>query len=542
MRRGLWIRAIALCAVFLFAAAPSLPSGRENAVQSRWNALDGAWHTFPFTLMKLPQILPWPKAEADVVVGKAFLSPEQALSLRTYLTFSNPAYFQKLKEGADTTGVDPHIEVYEEYPTMFRVPRHTPFRKIGLPEPRPVFSETRKLEWEFTGKFRDKIQEEAFLALRHQLIYRQDGILVLSAGKGKTVLATAGFGWLQRPTLAIVTQLFIGEQWKESLLEFTNIPEERIGVIGDGKYDWRDKDFVIGTVQTLSKKDFPWKFYRNFGLVYFDEVHRLGAEQFGRVAPIFTGIRIGLTATLERSDKKHEIFMLHVGKVFFENKEQQLIPRIYFVKTLVKKDISGFRQWRQRRGQLNMAKIVTHLSRIETRQLQIRLLIYQAFVKDRKVLYISERKEELMAIESLLLADDMCSREDVGICVGSLDGRKMEQDVRQAALRKPIILATSQLVKEGLDKPDIDTLIIGYPQSSEIFTEQAAGRILRLDDAKKRPVIVVLVDSGCFVEETYQGVWQKRRPFKRKAEAMRATFKKLGYEIVRDITNANAAT
>jgi superfamily II DNA or RNA helicase len=480
--------------------------------------------------MKLPVLAAWPKAEADVVIGKIFLNDEQEDRLKSFLSFSNPAFYQKQKEGVDTTGVSPFIFAYEDCKQFFRVPRHTPWRKIGIREPRPEFPDTRKLSWEFKGTFRDEIQEQAFTALRHQLIYRKDGILVLSAGKGKTVIATAGFSWMQRPALAIVPQLFIGEQWKKALLEFTDIPEDRIGMIGDGQSEWKNKDFVIATIQTLAQKDFPWQFYRRFGLIYYDEVHRLGASHFGKVAPMFTGVRIGLTATLERSDRMHELFMMHLGKVFFENKEQQLIPRIHFLKTPVKKDLKGFRQWRARRGQLNMAKIITHISRLPERQAFVVHLIKEAYTKNRKVLYISERKEELLALQELL------GKKNTGICVGSLDGRHMKQNVRNAALSQPITLATSQLVKEGLDKPDIDTLIIGYPASSEIFSEQSAGRILRLDDEKKHPVIVVLMDSGCYVEEAYGN---KRRPFKQKCIAMQRTWKRLGYDIVQGVTDGS---
>jgi superfamily II DNA or RNA helicase len=249
-----------------------------------------------------------------------------------------------------------------------------------------------------------------------------------------------------------------------------------------------------------------------------DEVHRLGAPLFGRVVPIFTGVRIGLTATLERPDGMHQLFMMHVGKTFYEDRQQQLIPRVYFIHTPVKKNVNGFRQWGGN-GKLNIAKIVTHLSRLDYRREFVVKLINEAYEKNRKVLTLSERKDELAALHETL-------GEDSGMCIGP-----MSQEDRLASLRKPIILATAQLVKEGLDEPLIDTLLIEYPQSSAAFSEQAAGRILRVNDVKRPPVIVVLVDSGVFVEEGNE----RRYPFLDKARKMQQTFKKLNYDIVKGV-------
>jgi superfamily II DNA or RNA helicase len=469
--------------------------------------------------MKLPRLYDWPKAEADVPVKRALLSVEQEQRIQSLLRFPNPEFFKALNSGQNVEGLARYIFAYERYTGMYRLPRHAPWGKLGLQAPRLSVPTTDTLPWEFTGTLRDN-QQAAFLALRDQLIYHKDGILVLSCGKGKTVLATAGFGWQQRPALAVVTQLFIAQQWKKALLEFTNIPAERIGMIGDGAAEW-DKDFVIATIQTLAQKDFPADFYRRFGLVFYDECHRLGAQFFGRVAPMFTGVRIGLTATLERADRMQDLFMLHLGRVFYEDKEQQLVPRVYFRKTPVNKDVKGFRY----RGKLNTAKLVTHLSRLENRRAFVVDLIRKSQKKDRKVLVLSERKEELKALHEL------CGPTSA-ICVGSLDGKHMKQETKEAALDHPIILATSQLVKEALDKKEIDTLIIEYPQSSESFSEQSTGRILRLDDDKREPVILVLMDSGCYYED---GTGKKHRPFKAKCVAMERTFKRLGYDIVEGV-------
>ena len=509
-RRGVPARYVALCAVFTVLALPS-------PTLASLKPLDAACHTIS---MQLPKLTHWPKGEADVLVSRALLSKDQEQQIKSLLSLENPQFHKALNSGQNVDGIPRYLRVYEKYPSMYRLPRHAPFQRLGLSTPRLIFPDTELLPWEFTGTLREE-QVPAFAALRGQLVRRKDGILVLSCGKGKTVLATAAFGWQQRPALAVVTQLFIAQQWKDALLQFTDIPEERIGLIGDGHDEW-DRDFVVATIQTLAQKDFPWEFYRRFGLVFYDECHRLGAQQFGRVAPMFTGQRIGLTATLQRSDKMEQLFMFHLGSVFYEDKSQQLVPRVYFVRTPAEKNVKGFR-WRS--PHLNIAKVITHLSKMDYRQEFVLGLLVDAREKQRKILALSERKAELLELHERL---EWCQQES-GICVGSLHGRKMSEEVKQAALRKPIILATSQLVKEGLDKKDIDTLVLLYPQGSESFTEQSAGRILRLDDDKRPPVIVVLVDVG-----VYDG-HPDRQPFTTKARRMEATFKKLGYEIVRGV-------
>jgi superfamily II DNA or RNA helicase len=172
---------------------------------------------------------------------------------------------------------------------------------------------------------------------------------------------------------------------------------------------------------------------------------------------------------------------------------------------------------------------VTHLSRLDYRQEFILDLLNDAYARGRKTLFLSERKEELQSLERALHLTH--PKKVVGICVGSLEGKKMPQEDKERALACPIILATAQLVKEALDKKEIDTLIIGFPQSSASFAEQASGRILRLDDDKKPPIVVVLVDYDVYVEE--KGM--KRRPFVQKAQQMQATFKRLGYKIIREV-------
>ncbi|PWL77231.1 MAG: hypothetical protein DBY24_09380, partial [Prevotellaceae bacterium] len=56
----------------------------------------------------------------------------------------------------------------------------------------------------------------------------------------------------------------------------------------------------------------------------------------------------------------------------------------------------------------------------------------------------------------------------------------------------PLVFGVTQLAKEGLDIPRLDTLIIHLPLKD---TEQAIGRISREFSGKKPPVALYLLDK-----------------------------------------------
>jgi len=159
-------------------------------------------------------------------------------------------------------------------------------------------------------------------------------------------------------------------------------------------------------------------------------------------------------------------------------------------------------------------------------------LVQKAVLQKRKILVLGDRKEELVAHHETL------GKKLSGICVGSLDGRSISQDEKKLALKKQVVLATSQLVKEGLDQPDIDTLVILNPQSNRTFAEQAAGRILRQHAGKQTPLIVVLYDAHCWLDESrgYRATPTRTYPFKATCQQMERHFKALKFNVKRSVT------
>lgn len=113
----------------------------------------------------------------------------------------------------------------------------------------------------------ETVQRDAVRAMQEA----RGGILQLACGKGKTVCALELAARTQVPTLIIVDNTHLMNQWQEAIGMFLDVPGG-IGIIGDGQFDWQ-KSVVMATYQTLAQKVdlFTQEFRRWFGLVIWDE-------------------------------------------------------------------------------------------------------------------------------------------------------------------------------------------------------------------------------------------------------------------------------
>lgn len=172
----------------------------------------------------------------------------------------------------------------------------------------------------------ETIQQDAVRAMREA----RGGILQLACGKGKTVCALELAAQEKVPTLIVVDNTHLLNQWRGEIDKFLVVPGG-IGMIGDGQFDWK-KSVVLSTYQTLAQRtaDFPQEIRYWFGLIIWDEAHHMAATTWARTADLFYGKRIGLTATPERVDGTHVIYDFHLGRTLYKDLIQELKPKIYF--------------------------------------------------------------------------------------------------------------------------------------------------------------------------------------------------------------------
>jgi len=330
---------------------------------------------------------------------------------------------------------------------------------------------------------KDEIQAQAMLALQNN----PAGLLNLSCGKGKTVMALWKTAQLQVPTLIVVNTTTLMTQWQERIREHLGY-EGPIGHIQGDVFEW-NHPIAVAMINTLANHadEFPPEFQRHWGLIIYDEVHHLAANHFSRAAPLFYGQRYGLTATPRREDGREEVFFFHIGRIFYSDLSQDLEPRVYFIRTPTEVNLNDPTvrdAVMDRAREVNLARLRVWLGAHPARNDLIAEHLTQMLDKGRKILALTHSVEHLSHMQDRF--------PDAGVIWSGVD-----QTVRMNILRQSqLTFATAQLAYEGLDEPSLDTLVVLTPFGAKNWIQQAIGRIQREHHCKMDPVVAIFDDHN----------------------------------------------
>ena len=322
-------------------------------------------------------------------------------------------------------------------------------------------------------KCRDGDQERAWGSLSQA----DNGILNLACGKGKTRLALKKIAAKQTPTLVVVPDSGILEQWKESIygnrakgilpsLEF----DGELGIIQGPVFNWaRPLTLALITTLALRIRDgaIPEDLFRYFGYIVFDEIHILGAPVFSLCAPPFYGDRLGLTATVKREDGMDPIFRYHIGEPFYSDLTQDLIPKIYFQQSPAR---INYEDSRNDEGITNISLLRVELGRNLTANIYRYWCIRQALDAGRKILCLSHSKDQLKLFHAMFPGSAII----------------IQETDRERRIAK--------LGSQGVDDDQLDTLFWLTPFRSKVALQQSMGRIQRKKAGKRNPIVTVFED------------------------------------------------
>jgi superfamily II DNA or RNA helicase len=340
------------------------------------------------------------------------------------------------------------------------------------------------------------------------------GVLVLPTAAGKTYIALKAVEVLRVQALIVVPTLDLIDQWRSRIKECLGVES---GAVGGGKNNVR-----MITVATYDSAYLQAAFLGNrFRLIVFDEVHHLASPSYMQIAEMYTApYRMGLTATYERIDERHQLLPRLVGDLVFsvevdELAGKHLAPYTYekkFVELSMKDQQLYDREMEIFRRYLRENRIVMK----SPRDFQRFIMRTGRDPRAREALLARNRalktalnsQEKIKALGKMLernkkekaliftLHTDLVyaiSRHFLIPAITYLTPKKERREILENFRKGNYnTIVTSQVLDEGIDVPDAT---MGYILSGTGSTRayiQRLGRLLRKVEGKKARLIEIV--------------------------------------------------
>jgi superfamily II DNA or RNA helicase len=382
----------------------------------------------------------------------------------------------------------PRYKVYQESEEHLYIPKHYGIQQYGpyTVSTRDV-AKTNVANWTFTGALRPVQLPVVDSFLKPE---PHDGIISLQTGGGKTVCALYIASQLQLPTMVLVHNTFLRDQWLERIAAF--LPKARIGRVQGETLDIENKDIIVAMLQSLSMKDYAPNTFKNIGLVIVDECHHIASEAFSQSIPKITSkYMLGLSATPERKDKLMHVINWFLGPMLYQSdntdKVDENVKVEYFEFEPPDKSFNDIIY--NPAGVMFTSLMVNKVAEYEPRNkflVEILKDVYEE--KNRQILVLSDRVEHTKIIYALLPPEIQAE--------ACILGREVKSEQRTKwCTEKRILIATYAMCKEGFDVATLNTLLIA---TSRPDVDQIVGRILRVEKTGRKihPLILDVVDPA----------------------------------------------
>ncbi|MHA1815229.1 MAG: DEAD/DEAH box helicase [Candidatus Heimdallarchaeaceae archaeon] len=319
------------------------------------------------------------------------------------------------------------------------------------------------------------------------LMNNEDGILQLAPGVGKTVIAIYMVAERKKKTLILLHREQLAEQWKNRFLQFTTLPETDVARLRSSSFEEDLKSpIIIATTQTFlsilkrKRKEFLVALDEaNIGVFIADEVHTsVGAPTFSECSiHMPSKYNYGLSATPYRHDGNEDIIKFHLGEVFLD---EDITGTMKAKATVFLLDYQVDTPRRHRyihwEGRFQRSRYLNLLRKSKP------------FLELTKSLLTKLRDRELICmVERVKIIDDLYT------WLPNKDKSRFYQSEGLETLKSKTTFATPGKCRDGIDAPWKDCIIMTSPISN---IEQLTGRINRISENKKTPIIIDMVDRG----------------------------------------------
>ncbi len=490
--------------------------------------VDTPWAAPPSRQRKdSPIIGPFPE-QIDLVLGNQIYVPKKDItpSLRNHLirlaAFQNPEFYRAQAMRLSTFSKPRIISCCEDFPKYLGLPRGCLAEVLDLFQSLEI--KVHLTDEQFTGipldlQFQGDLWKEQQPAV-NALLQHDIGVLSASTAFGKTVVATHMIAQRKTNTLVVVHRRQLLDQWIEALSQFLDLEPNEIGQIGGGKRK-PTENIDVAMVQSLVRKGVVNDIVGKYGYLIVDECHHISAVSFEQVVRQSKAKYLtGLSATVVRKDGHHPIIFMQCGPIRYRvDDRKQAEKRPFDHKVIIRPTNFHLPSHLHNVAAQPIQDVYTMLARDDERNNLIIEDVIAAVQAKRFPVLLTERREHLDLLASLLTQ----KVKNVIVMAGGMGKKQRKQLLEQLASipadQSRVIVATGRYLGEGFDDERLDTLFLALPIAWRGTLTQYAGRLHRLNAAKKDVIIYDYVD---FEVPVLARMYAKRR----------TGYKAMGYKIV----------
>lgn len=350
-----------------------------------------------------------------------------------------------------------------------------------------------------TGKLRLWDHQERVI---EAILRRKQCIVRAPTGSGKTTALIEAIRRANVPTIVVVWESGLFEQWQKRVRDELGVPIKKQGVIQGGKF--KPRAITIAMQQTLARwNEAKWKRVEGmFGFVASDEVQRYAANTYGHVIDRFDALfRVGISADETRKDKKHFLIYDHYGQVELEVKKSELVGKGVIHDVGVDVVPSNFAApWYavdddDNPDEGNFTKLLEQMIADEERNDLIVEMTRQRYEAGETILLFSHRVEHCHTLRMMLAKKKIPTGFMLGGAGNHEDFIKTVERLRDREDPLRVAVGTLGKVGVGLDIPNLTCGIATTPiHNNRQFMDQVKGRICRKSDGKTHADLIYIWD------------------------------------------------
>ena len=353
------------------------------------------------------------------------------------------------------------------------------------------------------------------------------GCVILPTGAGKTAIGIKAIQKVNASALVVVPTIDLMEQWANNISKYLSTDNNQNSQnISIGKLGGGEDNLQPITVATYDSAYLRASTIGNqFKLIIFDEVHHLPAPGYRSIAEQFIApYRLGLTATIEREDKLHELIPYLTGGVVFRLGSQELSAQKYLAEYVIDRIQVNLTQEEQTEYEANHTKFLTNLRQLGFKDPSMynlkRLIMMSNKNKIAREAMLARNKANEIALNSKSKIDELQKilQQNKKIktiiftqnnkMVYTLSNKFLIPNITYRTIKEERrdvlegfksgrynVVVTSKVLDEGVDIPDAELGIIMSGTGSGRELIQRLGRILRPKQDGRKARLVELVSK-----------------------------------------------